>query len=57
MAEEKNASQGARMRTSDPLRGHFLAALNMVVSGVAVYINSLGVGSFGDSTIRLGRTS
>jgi drug/metabolite transporter (DMT)-like permease len=33
-----------------PLRGYALAAVNMVVSGVAIYVNSLGVKMFSDST-------
>jgi len=37
-------------RLAAPLRGYILAALNMVVSGVAIYVNSLGVRMFSDST-------
>jgi drug/metabolite transporter (DMT)-like permease len=35
----------------NPRRGYILAALNMLVSGVAVYVNSLGVRMFSDSTV------
>jgi len=35
---------------TQPVRGYVLAALNMVVSGVAIYVNSLGVRMFSDST-------
>ncbi|MGO9310916.1 MAG: EamA family transporter [Spirochaetia bacterium] len=35
----------------DPRRGYLLAALNMVISGVAIYVNSLGVKMFADSTL------
>jgi len=39
------------MSTSNPRLGYTLAALNMVISGVAVYVNSLGVRMFSDSTL------
>lgn len=35
----------------DPRRGYVLAVLNMVISGVAIYVNSLGVKMFADSTL------
>ena len=35
----------------DPRLGYTLAALNMVISGVAIYVNSLGVRMFSDSTL------
>jgi transporter family protein len=34
-----------------PRLGYTLAALNMVISGVAIYVNSLGVRMFSDSTL------
>jgi drug/metabolite transporter (DMT)-like permease len=34
---------------SDPRRGYTLAVLNMLISGVAIYVNSLGVRMFNDS--------
>ena len=33
----------------DPRRGYVLAVLNMVISGVAIYVNSLGVKMFADA--------
>ncbi|MGD0725132.1 MAG: DMT family transporter [Spirochaetia bacterium] len=36
---------------ADPRLGYSLAALNMVISGVAIYVNSLGVRMFSDSTL------
>lgn len=40
------------MRTAaDPRLGYSLAVLNMVISGVAIYVNSLGVRMFSDSTL------
>jgi len=39
------------MSTSNPRLGYTLAALNMVISGVAIYVNSLGVRMFSDSTL------
>ncbi|HYW82409.1 MAG TPA: DMT family transporter [Spirochaetia bacterium] len=41
----------ATMSTSNPRLGYTLAALNMVISGVAIYVNSLGVRMFSDSTL------
>ena len=35
----------------DPRRGYTLAVLNMLISGVAIYVNSLGVKMFADSTL------
>ncbi len=35
----------------DPRRGYTLAVLNMVISGIAIYVNSLGVKMFADSTL------
>ena len=35
----------------DPRRGYALAVLNMVVSGVAIYVNSLGVRTFTDPVL------
>ncbi|HEV2359254.1 MAG TPA: DMT family transporter [bacterium] len=43
------ARAGARAR--DPRLGYQLAALNAVISGFAVYLNSLGVKMFADSTL------
>jgi transporter family protein len=37
--------------TADPRLGYSLAALNMVISGVAIYVNSIGVRMFSDSTL------
>ena len=37
--------------TKDPLRGYAFAVLNMLISGVAIYVNSIGVKSFDDSTL------
>ena len=36
---------------TDPRRGYTLAVLTMVISGVAIYVNSLGVRTFEDSTL------
>ncbi len=36
---------------ADPRLGYSLAALNMVISGVAIYVNSIGVRMFSDSTL------
>lgn len=41
----------ATTSTSNPRLGYTLAALNMVISGVAIYVNSLGVRMFSDSTL------
>jgi drug/metabolite transporter (DMT)-like permease len=38
-------------KSGDPRRGYILAVLNMVVSGVAIYVNSIGVKTFSDSTL------
>ncbi|MGO9411805.1 MAG: EamA family transporter [Spirochaetia bacterium] len=38
-------------RSRGPLLGYSLAALNMVISGVAIYVNSIGVKLFSDSTL------
>jgi drug/metabolite transporter (DMT)-like permease len=35
----------------NPRRGYTLAVLNMVISGVAIYVNSIGVKTFADSTL------
>jgi drug/metabolite transporter (DMT)-like permease len=35
----------------NPRQGYSLAAVNMVISGVAIYVNSLGVKMFADSTL------
>lgn len=35
----------------DPRRGYTLAVLNMLISGVAIYVNSIGVKMFTDSTL------
>ncbi len=35
----------------NPRRGYVLAVLNMLISGVAIYVNSLGVRMFNDSTV------
>lgn len=39
------------MRTRDPRRGYVFAVLAMAASGVAIYVNSLGVRMFADSTL------
>ncbi len=36
---------------ANPRRGYILAVLNMLISGVAIYVNSLGVKMFADSTL------
>lgn len=36
---------------TNPRRGYTLAVLNMLISGVAIYVNSLGVKMFADSTL------
>jgi len=36
---------------ADPRRGYALAVLNMVISGVAIYVNSLGVRMFSDAVL------
>jgi transporter family protein len=41
----------AMRSAADPRLGYSLAALNMVISGVAIYVNSLGVRMFSDSTL------
>jgi drug/metabolite transporter (DMT)-like permease len=41
----------AEARAADPGRGYLFAALTMVISGVAIYVNSIAVKSFGDSTL------
>jgi transporter family protein len=38
-------------RALNPRLGYTLAALNMVISGVAIYVNSIGVKLFSDSTL------
>jgi drug/metabolite transporter (DMT)-like permease len=38
-------------RLSGPRRGYVYAGLNAVISGVAIYVNSLGVHLFADSTL------
>ncbi len=38
-------------RGGKPLHGYILAALNMLTSGVAIFVNSLGVRTFSDSTL------
>jgi transporter family protein len=38
-------------RVTNPRLGYALAALNMVISGVAIYVNSIGVKLFSDSTL------
>jgi drug/metabolite transporter (DMT)-like permease len=38
-------------RSGNPLHGYLLAVLNMVTSGVAVFVNSLGVRAFSDSML------
>jgi drug/metabolite transporter (DMT)-like permease len=35
----------------NPRRGYLLALLNMLISGVAIFVNSLGVRTFDDSTL------
>lgn len=42
---------GAAVRARDPRVGYRLAALNAVISGFAVFLNSLGVKMFADSTL------
>ncbi|HVO37492.1 MAG TPA: DMT family transporter [Spirochaetia bacterium] len=39
------------MRPRDPRRGYVFAVLAMAASGVAIYVNSLGVRTFSDSTL------
>ena len=41
----------APARRGGPLHGYLLALLNMVTSGVAIFVNSLGVREFSDSTL------
>jgi transporter family protein len=41
----------AMRAAADPRLGYSLAVLNMVISGVAIYVNSLGVRMFSDSTL------
>jgi drug/metabolite transporter (DMT)-like permease len=36
---------------TDPRRGYVLAVVNMLISGAAIYVNSLGVKMFADSTL------
>jgi drug/metabolite transporter (DMT)-like permease len=43
--------QSPSSRPADPRIGYFYAALNAVISGFAIYINSLGVSLFKDSTL------
>jgi|GEM_PF-1620303 len=42
---------GVTGRAANPRLGYALAVLNMVISGVAIYVNSLGVKMFSDSTL------
>lgn len=39
------------VRSTDPRVGYTFAALNAIISGVAIYVNSLGVKMFTDSTL------
>ncbi|HEV2460806.1 MAG TPA: DMT family transporter [Ktedonobacterales bacterium] len=43
--------QSPSSRPADPRIGYFYAGLNAVISGFAIYINSLGVSLFKDSTL------
>jgi drug/metabolite transporter (DMT)-like permease len=43
--------QSPSSRPADPRIGYFYAALNAIISGFAIYINSLGVSLFKDSTL------
>src|SRR2546430_12711781 len=38
-------------KPGNPRTGYYFAALNAVISGVAIYVNSQGVKSFPDSTL------
>jgi drug/metabolite transporter (DMT)-like permease len=44
-------ARGTARSEDGPRRGYILAVLNMVISGVAIYVNSLGVKMFPDSTL------
>lgn len=35
----------------NPRVGYYFAVLNAIISGVAIYVNSIGVKMFGDSTL------
>jgi drug/metabolite transporter (DMT)-like permease len=43
--------EGPEKRARDTRRGYALAAANMAVSGVAIFVNSIGVKMFEDSTL------
>lgn len=45
------AAQGPARKPGNPRVGYYFAALNAIISGVAIYVNSLGVKSFPDSTL------
>lgn len=52
MTESNTAMQSAPTRKPvNPRTGYYFAALNAVISGVAIYVNSQGVKSFSDSTL------
>jgi drug/metabolite transporter (DMT)-like permease len=54
-AGQRTASAGASpapsRSASNPRMGYVFAVLNMIISGVAIYVNSLGVKMFSDSTL------
>lgn len=52
MTDANTALQSAPARKPvNPRTGYYFAALNAVISGVAIYVNSQGVKSFSDSTL------
>jgi hypothetical protein len=38
-------------KPANPRVGYYFAALNALISGVAIYVNSIGVKTFSDSTL------
>ena len=49
--EYVSAPEPPARRAANPRVGYVFAALNMLISGVAIYINSIGVKTFPDSTL------
>ena len=51
MKRQAGPGEGPEQHAGRTRRGYALAAANMVVSGAAIYVNSLGVAMFADSTL------
>ena len=50
-SQPSGSALGSASRATNPSLGYLFAVLNAVVSGVAIYVNSLGVKLFSDSTL------